>query len=129
MSRRTDRVDGELQREIAAVISGELKNREPELKGLISVTGVDAAPDFKTAKVYVSIYAVSEEEKKTSLAIIRANAGLVRRELARVMRMRTVPALTFLEDGSMAYGSHMDELFASLHEADRDADADSDEER
>lgn len=129
MSRRTDRVDGELQREIAAVISGELKNREPELKGLISVTGVDAAPDFKTAKVYVSIYAVSEEEKKTSLAIIRANAGLVRRELARVMRMRTVPALTFLEDGSMAYGSHMDELFASLHEADRDAEADSDEER
>ena len=69
MSRRTDRVDGELQREIAAVISGELKNREPELKGLISVTGVDAAPDFKTAKVYVSIYAVSEEEKKTSLAV------------------------------------------------------------
>lgn len=129
MSRRTDRVDGELQREIAAVISGELKNREPELKGLISVTGVDAAPDFKTAKVYVSIYAVSEEEKKTSLAIIRANAGLVRRELARVMRMRTVPALTFLEDRSMAYGSHMDELFASLHEADRDADADSDDER
>lgn len=129
MSRRTDRVDGELQREIAAVISGELKNREPELKGLISVTGVDAAPDFKTAKVYVSIYAVSEEEKKTSLAIIRANAGLVRRELARVMRMRTVPALTFLEDGSMAYGSHMDELFASLHEADRDAEADSDDER
>ena len=129
MSRRTDRVDGELQREIAAVISGELKNREPEFKGLISVTGVDAAPDFKTAKVYVSIYAVSEEEKKTSLAIIRANAGLVRRELAKVMRMRTVPALTFLEDGSMAYGSHMDELFASLHEADRGAEADSDEER
>ena len=30
--------------------------------------------------------------------------------------MRTVPALTFLEDRSMAYGSHMDELFASLHQ-------------
>ena len=29
MTRRTDRVDGELQREIAAIISGELKNREP----------------------------------------------------------------------------------------------------
>ena len=31
------------------------------------------------------------------------------------MRMRTVPALTFLEDRSMVYGAHMDELFASLH--------------
>lgn len=122
MSRRTDRVDGELQREIAAILSGELKNREPDLRGLISVTEVDAAPDFKTAKVYVSIYAASEEQKKTSLAILRENAGFVRRELAKVMRMRTVPALTFLEDGSMAYGSHMDELFASLHKTDGDDD-------
>lgn len=116
MSRRTDRVGGELQREIAAIISGELKNREPDLKGLISVTEVDAAPDFKTAKVYVSIYAASDEEKKRSFAVLRENAGHVRHELAKVMRMRTVPALTFLEDRSMAYGSHMDELFASLHQ-------------
>ena len=115
MSRRTDRVGGELQREIAAIISGELKNREPDLKGLISVTEVDAAPDFKTAKVYVSIYAVPEEDKKATLAILKESAGLVRHELAKVMRMRTVPALTFFEDTSMAYGSHMDALFASLH--------------
>ena len=115
MSRRTDRVDGELQREIAAIISGELKNRCPDLKGMISVTEVDAAPDFKTAKVYVSIYAVPEEDKKATLAILKESAGLVRHELAKVMRMRTVPALTFFEDTSMAYGSHMDALFASLH--------------
>lgn len=115
MTRRADRVSGELQREIAAIISGELKNREPRLKGLISITEVDAAPDFKTAKVYVSIYAASDEEKKTSFALLRENAGLVRHELSKVMRMRTVPALTFLEDRSMVYGAHMDELFASLH--------------
>ena len=119
MSRRTDRVDGELQREIAAILSGELKNRRPDLKGMISVTEVDAAPDFKTAKVYVSIYAVPEEDKKATLAILKESAGLVRHELAKVMRMRTVPALTFFEDTSMAYGSHMDEVFASLH-SDKD---------
>lgn len=122
MSRRTDRVDGELQREIAAILSGELKNRRPDLKGMISVTEVDAAPDFKTAKVYVSVYAVSEEEKKNTFSILRENAGLVRHELAKVMRMRTVPALTFLEDRSMAYGSHMDALFASLHKAEEETD-------
>ncbi len=124
MSRRTDRVDGELQREIAAILSGELKNRRPDLKGMISVTEVDASPDFKTAKVYVSIYAVDEAGRKAALAILKESAGLVRHELAKVMRMRTVPALTFLEDTSMAYGSHMDELFASLHKSDKDEDAD-----
>ena len=116
MSRRTDRVDGELQREIAAILSGELKNRRPDLKGMISVTEVDAAPDFKTAKVYVSIYAVPEEDKKATLAILKESAGLVRHELAKVMRMRTVPELTIIEDGSMAYGAHMDKLLDELNQ-------------
>jgi ribosome-binding factor A len=30
------------------------------------------------------------------------------------MRMRTVPSLTFLWDGSMAYGAKMDELFKKI---------------
>ena len=113
-NKRTERLDSELRREISAILAGPLKDREPDLKGLVSVTEADVAPDLKTAKVYVSVYATSPEEKKRSFDIIRENAGFVRRELARVMRMRTVPALTFLEDGSMEYGSHMDEIFAKL---------------
>ena len=114
MTKRTDRLDSEFRKEIAAIFAGSLKARAPDMKGLVSVTEVDVAPDLKTAKVYVSVYAVSQEEKGRTFALIRENAGFVRRELARVMRMRTVPALTFLEDGSMEYGSHMDELFAKL---------------
>ena len=98
---RTSRLNGEFQKEISEIIRTRLKDREPELKGLISVTETDVAPDLKTAKVYVSIY----EE----------NAGFIRHELAAVMRMRTVPALTFLWDGSMAYGAKMDDLFKKIH--------------
>jgi ribosome-binding factor A len=32
------------------------------------------------------------------------------------MRMRTVPAITFLWDGSMTYGAKMDELFKKINE-------------
>ena len=112
---RTDRLKSEYQRAISAIISGQLKDKEPELRGLISVTETDVAPDLKTARVYVSIYAASEEEKKRSFEVLRENAGFIRRELAKVMTMRTVPALTFYEDGSMAYGSKMDALFAELN--------------
>lgn len=112
--KRTDRLNSEYQREISAILSGPLKDREPDIKGIISVTGAVVAPDLKTAKVYLSIYA-SEEEKKWTFALIKANAGFVRSELAKVMRMRTVPAITFLADGSMEYGSKMDELFAQIH--------------
>ena len=110
---RTSRLNGEYQKEISVILR-RLKDKAPNLKGLISVTEADVAPDLKTAYVYVSIYGVSEQEAKESLAILQAHAGYVRHELAQVMRMRTVPALTFRLDGSMSYGSKMDELFKSI---------------
>jgi len=113
-STRAQRVNSEYQREISAIISGALKNREPDLNGIISVTEADVAPDLKTAKIYVSVLGTDKEEEKRTFAIIKENAGFIRHELASVMRMRTVPELTFLPDGSMAYGSHMDELLNSL---------------
>ncbi len=113
--KRTDRLDSEFRREIASVLSGPLKDREPDLAGIVSVTEAHVAPDLKTAKIYVSIFDRDEERKQRSFAVIRANAGFVRHELAQRMRLRTVPVLTFLEDGSMEYGSRMDELLASIH--------------
>ena len=116
---RTHRLDSEFRREIAAVISGPLKNKEPGLRGIVSVTGADVAPDLKTAKIYVSVLASTPEEKAESFRVIRENAGFVRRELARVMTMRTVPALTFLEDGSMEYGSRIDKLLAEIEKEEK----------
>ena len=110
---RTSRLNGEYQKEISAILR-KLKDREPDLKGLISITETDVAPDLKTAFVYVSIYGVNAEEAKRSFALLQENAGFFRRELAQVMRMRTVPALTFCMDGSMEYGSKMDELFKKI---------------
>ncbi len=112
---RTSRLNGEYQKEISEIIR-RLKDKTPDLKGIVSVTEMDVAPDLKTAKVYISIYAKSEEEKLRSFAVIQANAGHIRHELSKVMRMRTVPALTFLWDGSMTYGAKMDELFRQIRE-------------
>ena len=117
-SNRSMRVNSEYQREISALIAGELKNREPELKGIVSVTEADVAPDLKTAKIYISVYAATKEESQRSFEIVKANAAFLRHELSKVMRMRTVPTLTFLPDRSMEYGSKMDELFAKLHKED-----------
>lgn len=119
MTKRTDRLDSEFRKEIAAIAAGPLKDRAPEMKGLVSITEVRVAPDLKTAKVYVSVYAASPEEKAATLAAIRENAGFIRHELAGVMRMRTVPQLTVLADESMEYGSKMDGLLASLHQEEK----------
>jgi ribosome-binding factor A len=111
---RTSRLNGEYQKEISVILR-RVKDRNPQMKGLISVTETDVAPDLKSAYVYVSIYGVTEEESKQTLATLQENAGFIRHELAQVMRMRTVPALTFRLDGSMIYGAKMDELFKSIN--------------
>ena len=110
---RTSRLNGEYQREISEIIR-HLKDRAPDLKGIVSVTEADVAPDLKTAKIYVSIYAKSEEEKRRSFEVLQENAGYIRHQLSQVMRMRTVPALTFRLDGSMVYGAKMDALFKQI---------------
>jgi ribosome-binding factor A len=110
---RTSRLNGEYQKEISAILR-RLKDKAPDLKGLISVTEADVAPDLKKAIVYVSIYGVGEAETKRSFEILQQNAGYIRHELSQVMRMRTVPSLTFRMDGSMVYGAKMDELFKQI---------------
>ncbi len=124
---RTSRLNGEYQREISEIIR-HLKDRAPDFKGLVSITEADVAPDLKTAKIYVSIYASTEEEKVRSFAILQENAGYIRHQLSQVMRMRTVPSLTFLWDGSMTYGAKMDELFKKINEGKKSEEQPSDEE-
>ena len=120
---RTSRLNGEYQKEISVLLR-RLQSSRSDFKGLVSVTEADVAPDLKTAKIYISIYAATEEEKQRTFEIIKASAGYLRHELAQVMRMRTVPALTFLWDGSMTYGAKMDELFRKIHEGETPTDTD-----
>ena len=110
---RTSRLNGEYQKEISEIIRMQ-KDRMPGLKGMVSITEVDVAPDLKTAYVYVSIYGVNEAEAKSCFEALQTSAGFIRHELAQVMRMRTVPALTFRTDSSMVYGAKMDELFKTI---------------
>jgi ribosome-binding factor A len=111
---RGERLGSQFQQEISVVISTKLRNKHPELSAIISVTQADVAPDLKTAKVYVSIYEPDEKKKLNSFKLLKENAGLVRHELAQVLRLRTVPELQFILDGSMEYGAKIDKLLENL---------------
>lgn len=52
--KRSDRLKGELQKEIYEIISKKLKN--PDVTEMFSVTRVDVAGDLSHAKVYVSVF-------------------------------------------------------------------------
>lgn len=111
---RGERLAGEFQKEIYNVISGKLRSEFPELSKVISVTEVDVAPDLKSARVYISIFDTDKERGEVSFNIIKGNAGLIRYELSQVMRLRTVPELRFIKDGSMEYGEKIDKILSDL---------------
>lgn len=117
---RGERLGGEFQKEISAVISGKLRNKHPELSAIISITQADIAPDLKSAKIYVSIFDPDEDKKENSFRIIKENAGFIRHELAQVMHVRTVPELRFMVDGSMEYGSKIDKILNDLETGNKD---------
>ncbi|MBO5327887.1 MAG: 30S ribosome-binding factor RbfA [Clostridia bacterium] len=117
---RGERLGGEFQKEIYTVISTKLRNKHPELSAIISITQADIAPDLKSARIYVSIYDPNEEKKLNSFQILKDNAGFIRRELSKVMRLRTVPELRFVLDGSMEYGSKIDKILNQIHVDDED---------
>ena len=50
---KNTRINGEIQRELSNIIRTELK--DPRIGMMTSVTDVEAAPDLKTCKVYISV--------------------------------------------------------------------------
>lgn len=120
--KRSDRLKGELQKEIYEIISKKLKN--PNITEMFSVTRVDVAGDLAHAKVYVSVFSVNPEKKKRTFDEIAASAKTVRYELARVMHSRTVPELHFVSDDSMEYGARIDSLLKTVAENEKTEDTD-----
>lgn len=113
-NKRGERLSGEFQKEISSIISGKLRAKYPELSAIVSVTGVDVAPDLKSAKVYISVFDTEKARAKQSIAIISENAGLIRHELSKVMHIRTVPELRIHADESMEYGEKIDKILLKL---------------
>ncbi|MCM1545661.1 MAG: 30S ribosome-binding factor RbfA [Clostridiales bacterium] len=113
---RGERLSSQFREEIYNVIATDLKNKYPQLSAIISVINADVAPDLKNCKVYISIYDTDAERRRESFAIISENAGHIRHELSKVLRIRTVPELKFILDDSMEYGNKIDRLLKKIED-------------
>jgi ribosome-binding factor A len=110
MSRRTERVAHLIQREIGDVILKELTDVRI---GFVTVSRVEVTTDLAYAKVHVSIMG-SEKEKRDSLAGLAHSASYLRTHLAKVLKMRTVPRLQFVEDKNLDHGFRINEILNEI---------------
>jgi len=114
---RTERVGAELQRELATLIRDQLK--DPRL-GMITVQAVRVVRDLSHAKVYFTV--LGEGDPASNERLLNQSAGFLRHELARRIKLRTIPALHFVYDESIERGARLSALIdrALGEDADRD---------
>jgi len=113
MSHRIERVNHLIRRELSELIQHQL--RDPRLSEFITVTEVDTTPDLKFARVFVSSISGQENEQNTVLALNTA-AGFLRSELAKIIRLRHIPELSFHWDNSIEHGDYILRLLDQINE-------------
>jgi ribosome-binding factor A len=109
MSERMRRVD-ESVRQVLAEAVGELK--DPRI-GLVTITGVKTSSDLRQARVFVSVLG-SEKKRDATLRGLEAAHGVLQSQLARELRMKRTPQLTFEYDPSVERGVRMSQLIDEL---------------
>jgi ribosome-binding factor A len=109
MSDRMRRVNAAVL-EVLAEAVGEL--RDPRI-GFVTVTGVKTSADLRHAQVFVSVYG-SERKRETTLAVLGAAHGVLQARIARELRLKRTPQLTFEYDPSVERGVRMSHLIDEL---------------
>ncbi|MGH3129900.1 MAG: 30S ribosome-binding factor RbfA [Gaiellaceae bacterium] len=109
MTQRMRRVN-EAVREVLSESIGELK--DPRI-GFVTVTGIDTSTDLRQARVFVSVLG-SARKRSESLAGLQAAHGVLQSRLARELRMKRTPQLTFEYDPSVERGVRMTKLIDEL---------------
>ena len=114
---KNTRINGEVQRELANIIRGGIK--DPRISPLTSVVAVEVAPDLKTCKAYISVLGDSEAQKAT-LAGLKSAEGYIRRELAHTVNLRNTPEIRFILDQSSEDGVHMSKIIDEVTAKDEE---------
>ena len=118
-SNRIGRINDEIRRELSDL----LRNlKDPRVQStLISITHVEATPDLRYAKIYVSF--LEESKAAEALKGLKSASGYLRRELGQSLQLRYTPELVWELDDSITYGAKMLKLINSL-EVEKDGKSD-----
>ena len=109
-------MNSEFKKEIYEIIARKLN--DPEITEMVSVMKVDVSRDLSYAKVFVSVFSTDAAKQKRTFDAICKNAKRIRFELGSAMRIRTVPELSFVLDGSMEYSDKINKIFAAIEKGE-----------
>jgi len=104
--KRADRVNSLLQRELATLISEEL--RDPRI-AFATVTSVETTGDLRLARIFVSVLGDEATARETMRALDEAKP-YIRHEIGARTDLRFVPDIEFVSDRSAARAARISTL-------------------
>ena len=118
---RIQRLDDQLRDEIASLIMrGDVK--DPRVNTFLSINRVEVTKDLSYAKVYVSTF-LPDGDLKNGVSGLNAAAGFIQREIAKKLRIRQFPKLTFVVDAGMKEGFKMVQKLNELEKERKETEA------
>jgi len=112
---RTQRLEAQIQRTLAALIAREVK--DPRV-GNVTITAVQVAPDMGTARVYFTPFASLAPPAQVAHGLTHA-ASFLRGELGRRLSLRHAPRLEFVFDETAEDAARLTSLIDRAVAADR----------
>ena len=113
---RPDRVADQLRAELAQLLGRDV--HDPGI-GFVTLTRVHLSPDLQVARVYYTALGDQAGRRNTARALDRASPFL-RRQIGSRLRLKRVPALTFVYDDSIAGQDRIEQILNELRAADPD---------
>ena len=108
---RRIRVAEGIKRSIAPIINDWMRENEA---GMASVTDCVVSSDMKQAKLFVSFYGC--DDSAVALKALNDRSPRFRQNLARELRLRSLPAIKFLRDDSIENGDNITQMLDSIND-------------
>ena len=120
--------EGKRQKQVAAVLQQELNDIFMRLGlnmidgGMVSISAVKVTPDLLEARIYLSLFKVTDASE--TLKKVKDRAWEVKRELSSRVKhqLRRIPVLQFYHDDTLDYVFKMEEIFKQINPEDKSSE-------
>lgn len=106
---RQARVGDLLRESLADLLLRRVKDPRVEE---VTITGVEVSPDLKHAHVFFCVRDASVRD--AAQHGLQSAEGYLRHELKGLLKLRSIPELSFIYDTSFDYGTHIDEILDKI---------------
>jgi ribosome-binding factor A len=116
MSYRREKLEEQIKRIVSELlVRGEIK--DPRI-GFATVTGVELAKDYSTAKIGVSVLGDPRDLRKT-LEGLKSATPYIQHRVGKSLGIRVTPKISFFLDSSLVEGVNMVDLLNRLEDTEK----------